>query len=68
MTDLRVDLILRVESDHGPRRFASADAPGGELAWCMCGVKFKGEGALKKERRHRAEAILEALDEAAMVP
>jgi hypothetical protein len=64
--DLRVDLILRVENDHGMRKAATSSARGGEQWACRCGVEFKGDGALSKGRRHHAEVILSALDEAAV--
>lgn len=64
VVDLRVDLILRVEAEHMCSLAASKSAPKGERWRCRCGVDFKGDGAIKKGRRHQAAEVIAALDEA----
>lgn len=67
MTDLRIDLIRRVQMQH---MFASAGVKHGNRPeqWrCRCGESFKGDGAIEKGHRHEAEQILAALDEAGAV-
>ena len=65
--DLRVDLILRVEQDHSVSIAATKEASGGEQWKCRCGEHYKGDGAMRKGRRHVAAEILAALDEAMAV-
>lgn len=67
MTDLRIDLIRRVQLQHG-LSFAGVKTEKRPEEWrCQCGTGFKGDGALEKGRRHEAAEILAALDEAAAV-
>lgn len=66
MSDLRVDLVLRVEQDHMIAFASSKEASSGEQWKCQCGEHYKGVGALKKGRRHVATEVLAALDEAAV--
>lgn len=68
MTDLRVDLILRVKTDHQCIYASTREGRKGERDECRCGAVFSGDGALRLGDRHRAEMVLSALDEAAMVP
>lgn len=66
--DLRVDLILRIEGeDHMVSLAAAKSAPGGERWRCRCGEDYRGDGAIKKGRRHVAAEVLAALDAAAGV-
>jgi hypothetical protein len=65
--DLRVDLMLRVENDHMVRSCGTTQARQGEFWNCFCGESYKGDGALKRGRRHVAVEVLAALDEAAGV-
>ena len=63
-TDLRVDLIRRVELQH---MFSSAAIEHGRSPehWrCKCGTGFEGAGAIERGLRHVATEILSALDEA----
>lgn len=67
MTDLRVDLIRRVQMQHMVSR-AGVKRQGRAEEWrCRCGESYKGDGAIEKGRRHEAAEILAALDEAAVV-
>ena len=67
MTDLRIDLIRRVQMQQ-MFAYAGVKRRDHEEEWgCRCGVKHQGDGAIEKGHRHEAEMILAALDEAAAV-
>lgn len=67
MSDMRVDLILRTNEEHMVRMAQIAHGKKREEWECQCGVGFIGPGAIKNGRRHTAEAVLDALDAAALV-
>jgi hypothetical protein len=67
MTDLRVDLIRRVQMQH-MLSFAGVKTDRRAEEWrCRCGEGYKGDGAIEKGHRHEAAEILAALDEASVV-
>ncbi len=67
MTDLRVDLIRRVQMQH-MFSYASVKRDKHPEEWrCRCGESYKGDGAIEKGHRHEATEILSALDEAGAV-
>lgn len=67
MTDLRVDLIRRVQMQHMFSYAAVKRDKRPEQWGCRCGEKYEGDGAIEKGHRHEAAMILAALDEAAAV-
>lgn len=60
----RVDLVLQVERDHMLTSAGTDQSPAGEHWRCQCGKSYKGEGAIRKGRRHTARKVIAALDEA----
>lgn len=69
MIDLRIDLMLRIQNElHQVRVAASEQAPQGERWTCRCGADYRGKGSIERGRRHVAQEVLLALDEAARVP
>lgn len=67
MTDLRVDLIRRVQLQHSCTYAAIKRDKRAEEHRCRCGQSYKGDGALEQGNRHVAAEILSALDDAVAV-
>jgi hypothetical protein len=60
----RIDVIRRAEQLHMIARAASKEARGGEEWVCKCGAQYRGDGAIERGRRHAAQEVLIALDDA----
>ena len=66
-TDLRVDLIRRVEAQHMVSSESIEYGHRPEHWRCKCGTAFEGAGAIELGRRHVASEILAALDKAGVM-